>query len=226
MKNVLMEVGFMLSKFREPVSGFTHMAGAVLSLFGLIFLGANALYNRGLVDFIIFGVFGISLILLYSASAVYHLVRLSEKAIKALRRLDHSMIYVLIAGTYTPICFIALKGKLGIILLISIWTLAAIGIVLKMFWLDAPRWLYTSFYVFMGWISVFVIVPLGRAIPMAGIWWLLAGGILYTVGAAIYGTKWPRIRSKVFGFHEVFHIFVMMGSFCHYWLMLKYVMYI
>lgn len=216
----------MFSKFREPVSGFTHMAGAILSLIGLIILGVNALYNRGIIYFVVFGVFGVSLILLYSASTIYHLVRLSEKAIKILRRLDHSMIYVLIAGTYTPICLIALKGRLGIGLLIGIWSLAVIGIILKMFWLEAPRWLYTSFYVFMGWISVFVIVPLARIIPISGIWWMFAGGILYTVGAVIYGTKWPRIKSKVFGFHEVFHIFVLLGSFCHYWLMLKYIMYV
>lgn len=216
----------MSSRFREPVSGFTHMAGAILSVIGLIILGVNALYNRGMLHFIVFAIFGLSLILLYSASTVYHLVRLSEKVIRVLRRLDHSMIYVLIAGTYTPICLIALKGNLGRGLLIGIWTLAAIGIILKMFWMEAPRWLYTSFYVFMGWISVFVIVPLTRTISLGGVWWLLAGGILYTVGAVIYGTKWPKIRSKVFGFHEVFHIFVMMGSFCHYWLMLKYIMYV
>lgn len=220
------EVVLMLSKFREPISGLTHMAGAILSLLGLVFLGINALYNRGIVDFVIFGIFGLSLILLYSASTVYHLVKLSEKAIKKLRRLDHSMIYVLIAGTYTPICLIALRGKLGTGLLIGIWSLASLGIILKMFWLEAPRWLYTSFYVFMGWISVFVVVPLARTIPTAGIWWMFAGGVLYTVGAVIYGTKWPKIRSKIFGFHEVFHIFVMLGSFCHYWLMFKYIMYV
>jgi hemolysin III len=214
----------MSSKFREPISGLTHLIGAALSLIGLIVLIFSSAHNRGVLHLVVFTIFGISLILLYSASTIYHLVTISEKAIRVLRRLDHAMIYVLIAGTYTPVCILALKGRLGWGLLISIWSLAALGIILKMFWFEAPRWLYTSFYVFMGWISVFVVAPLTRVVPFRGIGWLFAGGVLYTIGAAIYGTKWPKINSKLFGFHEIFHLFVMAGSFCHYWLMLRYIM--
>jgi hemolysin III len=214
----------MISKFREPVSGFTHMFGAIASLIGMVILIVISAYNKSTIHVVTFAVFGVSLILLYSASSVYHLVILSEKTINILRKLDHSMIYVLIAGTYTPICLIALKGSLGWGLFIGIWALATLGIILKLFWMEAPRWLYTLFYIFMGWISIVVISPLARVITPTGIAWLFAGGIFYTVGAVIYATKWPRIKSKVFGFHEIFHIFVLMGSFAHYWLMLRYLM--
>jgi hemolysin III len=214
----------MISKFREPVSGFTHMFGAIASLIGMVILIVMSAYNRSTIHIVTFAVFGVSLILLYSASSIYHLVTISEKAINILRKLDHSMIYVLIAGTYTPICLIALKGSLGWGLFIGIWALATLGIILKLFWMEAPRWLYTLFYILMGWISIFVITPLARVIAPTGIAWLFAGGIFYTVGAVIYATKWPRIKSKVFGFHEIFHIFVLMGSFAHYWLMLRYLM--
>lgn len=136
------------------------------------------------------------------------------------------MIYVLIAGTYTPICLIALKGNIGTFLFLGIWLLAFIGILLKIIWFDAPRWLYTLFYILMGWISVFAIVPIIKAISLGGFMWLLAGGLFYTVGAIIYATKRPKINLKFFGFHEIFHIFIMLGSLCHFILMFKYIMYI
>ena len=210
----------MLSKFREPVSGLTHLFGAILSILGLNILIQHSVitYKSSLI------VFGISLILLYTASSVYHLVSASDKAIMILRRIDHSMIYVLIAGTYTPICMIALKGRLGSSLCAAIWALALTGIILKIFWFNAPRWLYTFFYVFMGWIAIFAIYPLTKAISFSGILWLIAGGVSYTIGAVIYAAKWPKITSELFGFHEIFHIFVLLGSFCHFWMMFKYVM--
>jgi hemolysin III len=214
------------SKFREPVSGFTHLFGAVLSLIGLIVLVSMSYYMRSTKHIIAFSIFGISMILLYTASSVYHLITVSEKGIKVMRRVDHSMIYVLIAGTYAPICLIGLKGSMGKGLFITIYALATLGIILKMFWFNAPRWLYTSFYVFMGWVSIIAVVPLAKVIPNSGIAWLFAGGVLYTVGAVIYAAKWPHIKSKIFGFHEIFHIFVLMGSFCHYWLMIRYIMYV
>lgn len=214
------------SRFREPVSGFTHMFGAILSFVGLVVLILMSLSMKNFENIIAFSIFGVSMILLYTASTVYHLTTKSERAIKVLRKVDHSMIYVLIAGTYAPICLIALKESFGRGLFIIIAALATLGIILKMFWFNAPRWLYTSFYVFMGWISIVTIVPLARVIPNSGIVWLFIGGVLYTLGAVIYGTKWPPMKSKVFGFHEVFHIFVLMGSFCHYWLMFKYIIYL
>jgi hemolysin III len=216
----------LLSKFREPISSLTHLVGAFLSLIGLILLIKYSLDTSNVYNTIILTVFGISSILLYSASSTYHKSLSSAKVIKILRRVDHSMIYVLIAGTYTPICLIALKGTVGTFLFLGVWLLAFIGILLKIVWFDAPRWLYTGFYILMGWISVFAIVPIIRAISFGGFMWLLAGGLFYTIGGVIYATKWPKINLKLFGFHEIFHIFIMLGSLCHFVLMFKYIMYI
>lgn len=215
----------MFSKLREPVSGLTHLLGAFLSLAGMIYFIQCSIINGKNKDYIyIFIIFGISLILLYSASSIYHLVCAPAKVIMFLRRIDHSMIYVLIAGTYTPICLVALKGTVGIKLLITVWCFAIVGILLKIFWFDAPRWLYTLFYIIMGWLAIFVIVPLSHVIPAVGMYLLVAGGIFYTIGGIIYGTKWPKITNKYFGFHEIFHIFVLLGSLCHFILMFKYVL--
>lgn len=212
--------------FRDPVSGLTHLFGALASLIGLIILIIYELNipNSTPLGLVAVIMFGISLILLYTASSVYHLVKSSDKVIKILRKLDHSMIFVLIAGTYTPVCLISLNGKLRWIMFISIWALAVIGVSFKMIWFNCPRWLSTLFYVFMGWIAVFLISPISKAININGIVWLILGGVFYTVGAVIYGTKWPKINSKVFGFHEIFHLFVLAGSFCHYFMVFKYVL--
>jgi hemolysin III len=174
--------------------------------------------------FIAIIMFGLSLIFLYTASTVYHLIKSSDKVIRILRKLDHSMIYILIAGTYTPICLISLQGTLRWVMFIGIWTLALVGITLKMLWFNAPRWLSTLFYVLLGWIAVFIISPLSRVMSLGGLVCLFLGGVFYTVGAVIYATKWPKISSKIFGFHEIFHLFVLAGSFCHYFMVLKYVL--
>lgn len=216
----------MLRKFREPVSGFTHLFGVVLSIIGLISLIIHSNVNESLSRILIFSIFGCSLILLYSASSIYHLSYFKESIIKILRKIDHSMIFVLIAGTYTPICLIALKNIWGLSLLIGIWLFAVAGIIIKVFFFNAPRWLSTLFYVLMGWAAIIAIVPLTKSLPLPAILWLFAGGIFYTIGAVIYATKKPKITFKYIGFHEIFHIFVLAGSLCHYWLMFKYVMYI
>jgi len=216
----------LLLKFREPISSLTHLLGAFLSLIGLIFLIKCSLDVTNVYNTIILAVFGVSSILLYCASSTYHQSLSSQRVIKVLRRVDHSMIYVLIAGTYTPICLIALKGTTGTLLFLGIWLLAFIGILLKIVWFDAPRLLYTSFYVLMGWISVIAIVPIVKAISIGGFMWLLSGGLFYTTGAIIYATKRPKINLPLFGFHEIFHIFILLGSLCHFVLMFKYIMYI
>lgn len=154
------------------------------------------------------------------------MVTIYDKAIEVLRRIDHSMIYVLIAGSYTPIALIALSGAWRWGILITIWSLAVLGVLIKNFWFNAPRWLYTSSYILMGWMVIIAIIPLSKVLPAQGMYWLVAGGITYTVGGVIYATKWPNFKSKYFGFHELFHLFILAGSFCHYWLMLKYVLYI
>ena len=216
----------MKMKVRDPFSGFSHLAGAILSVAGLCLLIRYASMNGTVWHIVSFSIFGASLILLYTASSIYHLLSVSENSIRVLRKIDHMMIYILIAGTYTPVCLIPLRGGWGWSLLISIWSIAMAGIVLKVLWFNAPRWLYTLFYLLMGWLIVIAFVPLVRTMPIAAMLWLIAGGLLYTVGAVIYGTKWPKLKSKVFGFHEMFHVFVLYGSFCHFWMMFRYILYL
>jgi hemolysin III len=214
----------MFNKFREPVSGLTHLFGVFISAVGLLILLNISLALNNTRDMAVSCVFGISLILLYSASSIYHLTMASEKVIKILRRIDHSMIYVLIAGSYTPVCLITLKGKIGYSIFAMIWALTILGILIKNFWFNAPRWLSTAFYIVMGWLVVIAIYPMSKVMPLAGIMWLIMGGVSYTVGGLIYAFKYPKINNKYFGFHEIFHIFVLIGSFCHYWFVLKYVL--
>lgn len=212
----------MAKKLRDPVSGFTHLAGAIMSIIGTVVLVIYGTRQGTAIHITAFSIFGASLILLYTASTLYHLLPVSKKAISILRKIDHIMIYVLIAGTYTPLCLISLSGKLGLGLLISIWSLALIGITLKLVWFNAPRWLYTGFYLIMGWLAVIAIFPMAKKIPSLGIWLILTGGISYTLGAIIYGTKWPGKNAKIFGFHEIFHMFVMIGSLLHYLFVLNF----
>lgn len=215
----------MFGKFREPISGLTHLIGAVISLVGMILLiwHESTVAKPEPLAYVAVAMFGLSLILLYTASTVYHLVKASEKVIKFLRKLDHSMIFVLIAGTYTPICLISLHGTLRWAMFIGVWACALMGIVFKMVWFNAPRWISTLSYVLIGWISVFLIPALSKTMLTGGIVLLFLGGVSYTLGAVIYATKWPRIKSNIFGFHEIFHLFVLLGSFFHYFMVFKYV---
>lgn len=203
-------------KIKEPVNSLTHLVGAVLSMIGLILMILKSVTNQSGVQLAGALVFGISLLLLYTASTVYHWLNVPEKVGKVLRKLDHSMIYVLIAGTYTPVCLVGLGGKLGWTLFAIVWTLAIAGIVMKMFWMDAPRWLYTSFYVVLGWMAMFFIVPIYKALNAPGFTLLIVGGLFYTVGSVIYAAKPKRIQIAAFGFHEIFHLFILGGSIAHF----------
>lgn len=209
---------------KDRVSGLTHLFGAVMSLFALLILVSKVVATYNLTYIIAFIIFGMSLILLYSASAIYHLIDVGNKPGLILRKIDHMMIYVLIAGTYTPICLIVLKGPWGYSLLVAIWSLAIIGILLKVFWFNAPRWLSTAFYIAMGWLVVIAFFPLVKVMSPQGVVWLILGGVLYSVGGVIYATKWCPVTFKEFGFHELFHIFVLAGSFCHFLVMYIYVL--
>lgn len=215
----------MIKKLRDPFSGLTHLAGALLSIVGLVLLVLKAVNYGDIRHVVSFSIFGASLILLYTASALYHLLPLSPKGILFLRRIDHMMIFVLIAGTYTPVCLIPLQGGWGYSLLVGVWLLAVVGMVLKIFWMGAPRWISTLLYVVMGWLVVVAFWPLLQTLPLGGLIWMALGGLFYTVGAVFYGTKWPpNLIPGWFGFHEVFHLFVMAGSFSHFWLMDKYIL--
>lgn len=210
-------------RVNDPISGLTHFIGALLSIAGLVLLVVFAALRATAWHVVSFSIFGASLILLYSASTLYHWLPLKPRGREILRKIDHMMIYVLIAGTYTPICLVAIRGGWGWSLFGSIWGLAILGIILKAFWMNAPRWLYTSFYVFMGWLAAIAFYPLVQAISWQGLFWLISGGILYSVGAVIYALKKPSFSSN-FGFHEIFHIFVMAGSLSHFILMWRFIL--
>ena len=214
----------MFQKLRDPVSGLTHLFGVFMSIIALCLLVRYSAIRQNTWDIINFSIFGASLILLYSASSIYHLLSVPDKTIQILRRIDHSMIYVLIAGSYTPICLIALKGAWGWSIFGVIWFFAILGILVKNLWFDAPRWFSTAFYIIMGWTLIIAILPLSKVLSNGGMFWLFAGGAAYTIGGIIYGTKKPNIPFKHFSFHETFHIFVLLGSFCHFLLMFKYVL--
>ena len=209
---------------REPVNGFTHLAGAILSFIGLLALVIKtALQGHSTIALTAVIIFGISMILLYAASATYHLVVSIDKVISFLRRLDHAMIFLLIAGSYTPFCLIALKGVTGWVLFSIIITIAIVGISFKLIWFNCPRWLSTSIYVLMGWIAVFLMGPLKIALSTQGLLLLIIGGVFYTIGAVIYATKPNFLKSKYLGFHEIFHIFIMLGTLTHFLCVFKYV---
>jgi len=208
---------------REPVNGFIHVAAALLASVGLIVLLVKAASEGRADQLVAFGVFGFSLIALYAASSLYHLLPLSRRGIARLRRLDHMMIFVLIAGTYTPFCLLALDGGWRVGLLGLIWGLALCGILLKLCWMDAPRWLSVALYLGMGWVAAFAAPALFRAVPVGGMVWVLAGALIYSAGALIYGLKRPNPLPGVFGFHELWHLFVVAGSACHFWAVLGYI---
>jgi hemolysin III len=179
--------------------------------------------NAGRVDQIVaFGIFGLSLIALYSASALYHLLPLSPAGVARLRRVDHMMIFVLIAGTYTPFCLLALDGAWRVGLLTLVWSLAMCGILFKLFWIGAPHWLSVALYLGMGWVAVIAAPALFQAVPPRGMAWVLGGGLVYSLGAIVYGLRRPNPWPRVLGFHELWHLFVVVGSACHFWAVLRY----
>lgn len=186
-----------------------------MALFASTPLLIKAAKNPGHVHIISLGIFIISMILLYVASTIYHTFNISAKINRRLKKFDHMMIYVLIAGTYTPICMIALSDTVGMALLAIIWGLALIGIIVTGFWINCPKWFSSVVYIAMGWICVLAFTQIINSLPTAAFYWLLTGGIIYTIGGVIYALKLPLFnkRHKYFGSHEIFHLFVM-GEAC------------
>ncbi|MGG5462033.1 PAQR family membrane homeostasis protein TrhA [Clostridium sp. B9] len=204
------------SFFREPLNGFTHLFGAILSLVALEALTIKATYIYGIgLPLLSVVLFGCALVLLYSASAIYHLVNAKKETIAFLRRLDHSMIFILIGGSYMPYCLIGLEGKPQIFITTLIITLTVLGVLFKMIWFNCPRILSTLMYIGMGWISLGAI-PFFKHIPTTALVWLAIGGVIYTIGGIIYAIKPKFLEFKALGFHEIFHIFILLGSLCHF----------
>ena len=210
---------------REPGSAITHFIAMMMAVFATVPLLVKAGIQSGWENFLAMAIFMGSMILLYGASATYHSVDLTGRSLRVFRKLDHMMIFVLIAGSYTPVCLIVLGGKLGYTLLALVWGIAAVGMLVKACWITCPKWFSSVIYIGMGWLCVLAFVPIFHNLPRAGFGWLLAGGIIYTIGGVIYALKLPifNAKHKNFGSHEVFHVFVMLGSVCHFVVMYFFV---
>lgn len=204
----------MLDKFRDPISGLTHLAAAVGAACGvaiLLFIG-----HHDTTKAISLAIYGLSLVLMFTASATYHLVKGSPQVIKVLRKVDHSAIYLLIAGSYTPICLHFFRGFWQWWFVGIIWCIAFIGVAIKVFIINAPRWLTAGIYLLMGWLAILAIPEMMVAMPVSALIWLVLGGLSFTLGAVVYIRKKPDFYPNVFGFHEVWHIFVIIGCACHF----------
>ncbi len=211
---------------KEPINGCTHILGAALALIGTIVLVYQAAVKATVWHIVSFAIYGFSLISLYTMSSLYHSLKVSEKTNTLLQQLDHAMIYLLIAGTYTPVCLVLLRNGWGWTILGINWLLAITGIVLKIVFPRPHQWVVVVLFIFfiiMGWLIVVAWKPLVVVLPSEGIYWLIAGGLFYTLGTIVLNLKKLKILPG-FGAHELWHFFVIAGSFCHYWLMLRYVM--
>lgn len=204
----------LIEKLREPVNGLTHLFAAVFGLVGTVVLVVLAYGNWQKVASML--VYGISLVLLFAASATYHLVKGKPKTIETLRKFDHAAIFLLIAGTYTPICFNNFTGFWKWGLLAIIWSIAIIGVLIKSFYVRSPRWLSATIYLVMGWLVMSAVGEMIKTLPVGAIVWIAVGGVIYTLGAIVYSTKIFNFVPGKFGFHEVWHIFVILGALAHF----------
>ena len=214
-----------ISKLKDPGSAITHFIGMVIAILAIapLLIKASHGVNRGHLG--AFAIFILSMVALYAASTIYHTFNISDKINTLLRKIDHAMIFVMISGSYTPVCLIALPKNIGIPLLITVWTITIIGTLFKIFWITCPRWVSSAMYIGMGWLSVVAIYSIIKNLPFSAFVWLLVGGIIYTIGGIIYAMKLPifkKVNWKNFGNHELFHCFVMLGSICHFVMVYNY----
>ena len=211
---------------REPGSAITHFIAMMMAVFATVPLLVKAGIQSGWENFLAMAIFMGSMILLYGASATYHSVDLTGRSLRIFRKLDHMMIFVLIAGSYTPVCLIVLGGKLGYTLLALVWGIAAVGMLVKACWITCPKWFSSVIYIAMGWLCIFAIRSIYHFMSPQAFTWLFAGGVIYTIGGVIYALKLP-VFNKLhpgFGGHEIFHLFVMGGSLCHFIMVYGYLL--
>lgn len=208
----------------RPWSAITHGIGAGLAVLGTVLLLLHTIWNGADIWKIVsFSIYGASMIGLYTASTLYHCVHTTVSGRIALRKFDHISIYFLIAGTYTPICLTALRGPWGWSLFGVIWALTAAGTVMALVWINCPRQVTATIYIAMGWLAVIAVYPIWNALGSAGLFWLALGGVLYTIGGVLYALKWPGRDNPRFGCHEIFHVFILLGSVAHFLLMYQVV---
>lgn len=212
---------------KDPGSAITHFIGMILVALAMIPLFIHTVRNSSghYVSGASMLIFSISMFLLYTASTVYHTFDINIHINKLLKKCDHMMIFVMIAGSYTPVCMIVLHNTAGYVMCAMVWAMALIGIIIKGLWITCPKWFSSVIYIGMGWTCIFAFSQIFRNLPRAAFLLLLAGGILYTIGGVIYALKLKIFneKHKNFGSHEIFHIFVMLGSVCHYITMYAYV---
>lgn len=208
----------------EPLSALTHALAALLSVAGLVVMLVYAVKNGSTVHVIGFSIFGASLIILYGTSAVYHFFSKETRIKRIFQRLDHAMIFVLIAGTYTPISLVMPQRAWGWSIFGVIWGLALLGITLKLTGVKIREWITVAIYILMGWLALIAIKPLMQWLSAEALIWLLAGGILYTAGCIFFALDNILPYRRWFSMHDVFHLFVIGGSFCHFWLMFQYLL--
>lgn len=209
---------------REPGSALTHFIAMLLALCAAVPLLVHAAVHSGVKSLTAMTVFMISMVLLYAASTIYHSVNCSGRILRIFRKMDHMMIFILIAGTYTPVCLLTLPKPSGLMLLAAVWGIALVGIFIKGFWITCPKWFSSVLYIAMGWSCLSVLGQLFSLLPLHAFLWLLAGGLIYTAGGIIYALRLPLFdaRHPMFGLHEIFHLFVMAGSLCHFVFMFCY----
>lgn len=209
---------------REPGSALTHFIAMLLALCAAVPLLVRAAVHSGVKSLTAMTVFMISMVLLYAASTIYHSVNCSGRVLRIFRKMDHMMIFILIAGTYTPVCLLTLPKSSGLMLLAAVWGIALVGIFIKGFWITCPKWFSSVLYIAMGWSCLSVLGQLFSLLPLHAFLWLLAGGLIYTAGGIIYALRLPLFdaRHPMFGLHEIFHLFVMAGSLCHFVFMFCY----
>lgn len=209
-----------MSTFRakDPISALTHFVGCVLAvIFTPVLLIHGVSHGASVTNLISLSIFMISMILLYGSSAAYHTFKLEGEAALRLKRLDHMMIFILIAGSYTPVCRIVLEEK-GDIMLTVVWSIALIGMLFKLLWVTCPKWVSSVIYIAMGWVVIFAMPTLMAVMQSSPLHWLFAGGVIYTIGGVIYALKLISFNSRgsLWGSHEIFHLFVLAGSLCHF----------
>lgn len=203
---------------KDPGSAITHFIGMIMAIFAAVPLLIKASHRPEPIYLASLTIYILSLILLYAASTIYHTFGKSKKVTTILKKIDHMMIFVLIAGSYTPICLLVLEKPLGIYLLLLVWGIALVGIVIKGFWVYCPKWVSSILYIGMGWTCVLAFTQILNSLSTEAFRLLLAGGIIYTAGGVLYACKFSLFNQRFpnFGSHEIFHLFVMAGSFCHF----------
>lgn len=206
------------------LSSFTHFIATLLSIAGLSVLVTLAAIHATALHVVSFSIFGAALILLYLASTLYHFISHEHPAKKIFRIIDHSMIYILIAGTYTPLTLLVLPPQWGWSMFGVIWGLALIGILIKTIRAQIPSWFLTLLYLLMGWLVVIAFVPLRAALPWEGIAWLFLGGIFYTMGTIFFALDKIVPKRSWYTYHDLFHVFVMFGSLSHFWFIFKFLL--